>query len=245
VKLYHAPGCSSCLRTKEFLAARNVDFESIDVVNHPTGMSDLTALGIHRVPVVRVGEKWVFGEYLDKVSSLLGIDYAVRQMLPPDQLLAKLDFFLAAAQRYIKAFPDEKLSLPMHNRPERDVRSIAHHIFVIPIDFIEATAGKEYKQDAPVPDWIRTADDLVAFGDESRRRSAEWFKAQTEASWKKTLVSLWGEHSHYELWERTAWHSGQHTRQLAAMLDLAGIAPPDRLPPSAFADLPMPERVWE
>ena len=40
------PGCSSCLRTKEFLSHNGVDYESINV--RGTGMEELRKLGARR-----------------------------------------------------------------------------------------------------------------------------------------------------------------------------------------------------
>jgi hypothetical protein len=47
------------------------------------------------------------------------------------------------------------------------------------------------------------------------------------------------------LFERTAWHSAQHVRQLMALLERYGIAPDRPLTKEDFAGLPLPERLWE
>ena len=41
VKVYWQPGCSSCLKTKEFLETNNVKFESINILEDPRGFKDL------------------------------------------------------------------------------------------------------------------------------------------------------------------------------------------------------------
>ena len=41
VKVYWQPGCSSCLKTKEFLETNNIKFESINILEDPKGFKDL------------------------------------------------------------------------------------------------------------------------------------------------------------------------------------------------------------
>jgi hypothetical protein len=55
----------------------------------------------------------------------------------------------------------------------------------------------------------------------------------------------YGDVSLHEVFERTAWHCGQHTRQLMLTLEKLGIAPMDPLTDADFAGLPMPSRVWD
>ena len=40
-QVYWAPGCTSCLRTKEFLSQHGIAFESINIVEHPEALDDL------------------------------------------------------------------------------------------------------------------------------------------------------------------------------------------------------------
>ena len=41
VKVYWQPGCSSCLKTKEFLMENGIPFKSINVLEDKTGFEDL------------------------------------------------------------------------------------------------------------------------------------------------------------------------------------------------------------
>src|SRR5262249_46320093 len=45
VRVFWQPGCTSCLRTKEFLTRNNVDYESINVHGNEAGMEELRKLG--------------------------------------------------------------------------------------------------------------------------------------------------------------------------------------------------------
>ena len=46
VKVYWQPGCSSCLKTKEFLETNNIKFESINILEDPRGFKDLEKFGL-------------------------------------------------------------------------------------------------------------------------------------------------------------------------------------------------------
>ena len=61
-KVYWQPGCSSCLRAKEFLATRGIAYESINVRARPEAMEDLAGLGAQSVPVVVQGKRFVFAQ---------------------------------------------------------------------------------------------------------------------------------------------------------------------------------------
>ena len=246
VTLFYQPGCSSCLRTKEFLAARKVPFRAVDVLNDPNGMAELRALGVMKVPVVSKGKRWAFGVYLDKVSELVGIEYGAKRRLSPEELYGRLDRILGAARSYIELVPEDKLKVTIPKRETRDIRDLSYHIFAVPVDFIEALDGAEYTQaTAHVPDSIRGRGDLLAYADSVRRRTADWYKSQAPASWSRIFKTMWGDQTIHEVFERTTWHSGQHTRQLIAMLEMIGRPAPSPLTNADFAGLPMPERLWD
>jgi arsenate reductase-like glutaredoxin family protein len=44
VRVFWQPGCTSCLRTKEFLTRHGVDYESINVHGNDAAMADLPGL---------------------------------------------------------------------------------------------------------------------------------------------------------------------------------------------------------
>ena len=55
----------------------------------------------------------------------------------------------------------------------------------------------------------------------------------------------YGEVTLHEVLERTAWHSGQHTRQLMLTLKKLGIEPDRPMTGAEFSGLPLPEDVWD
>lgn len=247
IRVFHQPGCSSCLRTKEYVASTGLPFEAIDVLNDAGGMDQLRALGVRRVPVVARGTQWVFGEDLAKVAALLGLASGARQALTPQQLHRKLDRVLSVAQRDIQAVAQAQLHALNPHRESRDLRNLAFHIFDIPIDFIEALDGAEYTQGMrTAPAELASGADLAGFGAQVRQRMDRWFAGQSDPqAWQRTIQTLWGEQSVYQLFERATWHSAQHTRQLEDMLEILGASRPDRLSAEDLASLPLPQRVWE
>ena len=76
IKVFWQPGCTSCLRVKEFLAAQGVEFESIDVHNDENGLAQLTELGARSVPVVALGGRYTLAQSLNDVIKFLEEDLA-------------------------------------------------------------------------------------------------------------------------------------------------------------------------
>src|SRR5438067_2434787 len=102
LRVYWRPGCSSCVKVKEFLTNLGVDFESINVSARPEAMEELRELGVRTVPVVARGKDYVFAQELADVSAFVGrkVDF---ERLPPRVLYDKWQKVLAAAQRPTRA----------------------------------------------------------------------------------------------------------------------------------------------
>ena len=71
ISVYWQPGCSSCLRTKEFLTEHGVPFRSVDVLADPQGFRELQALGVRMIPLVVKGREWVSGQILTDVARIV------------------------------------------------------------------------------------------------------------------------------------------------------------------------------
>src|SRR4051812_37389270 len=108
LKVYWRPGCSSCVRVKEFLTKLGVEYESINVSARPQAMDDLRELGVRTVPVVARGRDYVFAQELADVSKFLGksVDF---QRLPAPALVGKWLNVLKAAQRHAGQIPQARL----------------------------------------------------------------------------------------------------------------------------------------
>src|ERR1700675_2107800 len=137
VRVFWQPGCTSCLRTKEFLARNGVDFESINVHGNAAGMEELRKLGARSVPVVARGGEFVFAQTIGDVIKFLGLDVRQQERLSPEALMRKMDLVLTAAARYVHKTRAAELDKPFRNR-NRPIRVLAHHVFRIVEGFLES-----------------------------------------------------------------------------------------------------------
>jgi glutaredoxin len=247
IRVFWQPGCTSCLRTKEFLTSRGVDYESINVHGNPAAMEELRKLGARSVPVVARGDRFAYAQTLADVVALLGLDVRLQERLAPDELVGKLDLVLTAAARYVRQIPLERLDRPFRNR-NRPIRVLGHHVFRIPEAFLEvAPAGPlsyERIMKEPGPE-IRTGDDIAGYGAAVLARFKQWWAVFPDRSCRGTMDTYFGKHSVHEVLERTVWHPAQHTRQLLLILDDLGIEPEGRITRADLAGLPLPDKAWD
>jgi glutaredoxin len=249
IKAYWQPGCTSCLRMKEFLTRHGVPFVSVNVLEDNDGFAELAALGIRSVPIVRRGQDWANGQVLRDVARVAGIAWGGAQMLPPAELAVRLVTIQEAAQRLFAQVPDAALGRMLPHRP-RSYAQLAYHIFNIADAFLEhEVEGLPLKEGAygrvPAPGADGKAAILGYGRDVLARFEAWWEGPGRTADFERRAKVYYGDVSLHEFLERTTWHSGQHVRQLVMVLGMLGIAP-DR-PPGAetFAGLPMPDKVWD
>jgi len=248
VKVFWQPGCTSCLRTKEFLTRQGVDYESINVHGNPAGMEELRKLGARSVPVVSRGDQFVFAQTLTDVIKFLGLKVRLQERLGPEALVQKADVVLTAAARYVRQIPAEALDKPFRNR-NRPIRVLAHHVFRIVEGFLESMRdGKlltyeRIMQDA-TPD-LRSAEDIARYGENVLERLKRWWNAYDDKSCEKPMQTYFGEHPVGVVLERTVWHPAQHARQLMLVLESLGIEPNGRLGAADLAGLPLPEKAWD
>jgi glutaredoxin len=250
LKVYWQPGCSSCLNTKEFLLHHNIAFESINVNADENGYRELMELGVRLVPIVRRGSDWANGAVFRDVARVAGFEYAAHEMLSPAQLIDRLDVILAAAHRYAAQLPATHLDEILPGRP-RSYRQLAYHIFNIPEVFLE-----HFENDAPytyeallsqLPPELETHQQLLDYGATIRLRLLAWWQATGQTTdFTQPGNVYYGAVSMHEVLERTAWHSGQHTRQLMMTLSSKLSLEPDQpLANDAFDGLPIPNQVWD
>src|SRR5262245_66648086 len=89
IKVFWQPGCTSCLRTKEFLTKSGVEYESINVHGNAAGMEELQKLGARSVPVVARGGKFVFAQSLADVIKFLDLKVKQQERLSPEDLVKR------------------------------------------------------------------------------------------------------------------------------------------------------------
>src|SRR5216683_81722 len=248
VKVFWQPGCTSCLRTKEFLTKSGVDYESINVHDNPAGMEELRKLGARSVPIVARGDKFVFAQTLTDVVKFLDLKVRLQERLSPDELVKKIGLVLPAAGRYVRQIPAEWLEKPFRNR-NRPIRVLCHHVFRIVEGFLESMEdGRELTYERIMQDaapTIRTGDDIARYGANVFARLQDWWKTYPDRSCSRVMDTYFGKHPLHVVLERTAWHPAQHTRQLMLILDTLKIEPERRLTAADLAGLPLPDKAWD
>ena len=248
LKVYWRPGCSSCVRVKEFLSGLGVDYESVNVSAQPEAMDELRALGVRTVPVVARGGEYVFAQELADVSRFLGKEVSF-QRLAPAQLIEKWLRVLEAAQRHVVQIPPERLGERATPGRDRTIRDLAYHVYQVPDSFLQAvedgTEDLTSVYNAPPPAGVRTSADIRAYGASVTARLQRWWSALPDKSCREEVKTYYGLQPLHHLLERCTWHSAQHARQIIAVLERFGIGADGPLTAGDYAGLPIPEGLWE
>jgi hypothetical protein len=219
-------------------------------LNDPNGREQLLQLGARTVPVLAKGEQYVFCQNLEDVAEFVGLQGTGHTPLPPEVLIEKWVVVLRAAQRYILQIPAERLEeRVIHNR-DRSIRLMGHHIFRIGEAFLEtAIDDVEYwanNANIPPADGTHTTGpEIFTYGDSVIARLQSWWTWVEDKSCLQKVRTFYGTPPMHQLFERSTWHSAQHTRQLIAVLERFGIEPNGRLSADDLSGLPLPEGLWE
>lgn len=245
VKLFWKPGCSSCLRTKEFLVKQGIEFESVNAQDNPAALEELRALGARGLPVISLGPRFTLCQSFPDVLKFLDLKLRLQDPLPPAELFAKLDIILSAAARYTRQFPADQLKQTFRDR-NRTQGALAFHVFRVVEMGIDAAQHRgmdvEGFNDQPPAQW--TGDDIADWGLKVRDRALAWWNEQTERELKYRVPTYYGQRELHDVLERMTWHAAQHTRQLILMLDSAGIKADRPLTAEDLSGLPLPDEVW-
>jgi glutaredoxin len=246
IKMFWQPGCSSCLRTKEFLSRNGIEYDSINIHDSPEGLAQLRALGARSVPVVAVGAKYTLCQSFDDVIRFLGLNVQLADPLSPEQLMAKLDLVLTSAARYTLQFPADRLRLFFRDR-NRSAADTAFHVFRVAEMGLLAGQQVELKfesfDDLPPADW--SAAHIADWGLQVKDRIRAWWGQLEDRSMLFTVPTYYGRHTMHNVMERTTWHAAHHTRQLVLMLSDYGIAAHEPLSREDLEGLPIPQNVWD
>jgi glutaredoxin len=249
IKAYWQPGCTSCLRMKEFLTRHGVPFVSVNVLADKAAFAELAELGIRSVPIVRRGKDWANGQVLKDVARVAGIKWGGAKMLPVPELVSRLVTIQQAAQRLFAQIPDDRLGQQLPNRP-RSYAQLAYHIFNIADAFLEhEVQGLPLKEGAynrvPPPE-MKTKEQILDYGRNVLSGIETWWRGPGQtANFDAKASVYYGNVTLHDYLERTTWHSGQHVRQMMMVLGMLGIAPDRPFGKETFDGLPMPDKVWD
>jgi glutaredoxin len=249
ITAYWQPGCTSCLRMKEFLTRHGVPFVSVNVLADKAAFAELAELGIRSVPIVRRGKDWANGQVLKDVARVAGIKWGGAKMLPVPELVFRLVTIQQAAQRLFAQIPDDKLGQQLPNRP-RSYAQLAYHIFNIADAFLEHEVQglplKEGAYNRVPPPQMKTKEQILDYGRNVLSGIETWWRGPGQsASFDAKANVYYGNVTLHDYLERTTWHSGQHVRQMMMVLGMLGIAPDRPIGKETFDGLPMPDKVWD
>ncbi|MGH8669553.1 MAG: glutaredoxin domain-containing protein [Burkholderiales bacterium] len=248
LRVYWRPGCSSCVRVKEFLSGLGVDYESINVSARPEAMEELRAIGVRTVPVVARGSDYVFAQELADVSRFIGKQVEFRR-LPAPVLVGKWLDVLEAAQRHVVQLPAGRLTERATPGRDRSIRDLAYHVYQVADAFLQAVEdGREDLTaiyNAPPPAAVATSAHIQAYGAAVTARLRRWWERVEDKALGGNLKTYYGMQPLHHVLERSTWHSAQHARQIIAVLESFGIAPDGPLTAQDYAGLPMPDGLWE
>jgi uncharacterized damage-inducible protein DinB len=218
------------------------------VLADTAGMEELQKLGARTIPVVSRGDQFVFAQVIKDVVDFLGLEDDSAPELSPDQLKARYRHVLETAIRLVKSMPDEHLERELPDRP-RSWRVLLHHIFQIPVAFLdmeETGVELSYENMAePPPEDMTTSAAIASFGEAVRSRFDKWATGSNGEALTGQVPTYFGGTTRHEMLERTVWHSTQHIRQLAALLEQVGIKPDRPLRAADIDGLPLTEKIWD
>ena len=208
----------------------------------------LRRFGARSLPVVSRGDTFVIAQVISDVVQFLGLDDDTRPQLTPAELSARYDHVLETAIRLTRQMPADCLIRELPNRP-RSWRVLMHHVFQIPVSFLDMEdTGQPLSSEtmlAPPPDDMQTTEQIATFGEQIRARFAAWWQRAQAEDFNGRVPTYFGGTSRHEMLERTVWHSTQHVRQVASLLEKAGIEPDHALTAADIKGLPLTEKVWD
>jgi len=252
--VYWQPGCTSCLKAKEFLARHGITFESINVRAVPGARAALEALGARSVPVIARGTEWTSGQDLNELAHFLGVA-ARHERLSEEELGTRLEWLLTAARRYTERLPDARLEALLPGRDDRAGIDLACHIPMVVLGFLDAAGGGclALEQFTRRPQgaersraWVlRLQDDVQAAWSAWRDGRPGAAASAAGAQPAVTVDTYYGRQSLHGLLERTAWHVAQHCRQLESLLRVSTGEVDGPLTGRELAGLPLPEGLWD
>jgi len=245
IAVYWKPGCTSCLRVRQFLTDHDVSFASHNILADADALARLNAQGIQSVPVVTRGADFVFAQELDDVARFLGLPLRGAR-LGPDILGQRIMQLLDTAIVMAGRLPPAALATPIKGR-DRSYADIAYHIGQVAVACLDAARGGEltaqhFERKAPAP--ISSSDPIIASLTDVRADFRGWWSA-THADLPPLVNTYYGRQPIHQVLERTAWHMAQHSRQLQHILGEIGVAGGPWLTSAVLEGLPLPREVWD
>lgn len=244
ISIYWIPGCSSCAKVKEFVAEHGVEFESVNVLDHPEAMEEVTAAGLRGVPAIRSGTKFAYAQSLDEVAKFLGVAHK-HTLLPRDVLLRRWDEILELAKRIVANFDSDILQRRVIPQRERTIHELGVHTFQVAESFLRQVEDDTIDARAIYLDPridIATKNELTSYVEAIHSAYCDGFLRGTTFLAPTHLNTHYGLHPFDQVLERGVWHTAQHARQLDFIA--AGMGAELQIPDELYSGLPLPKRLW-
>jgi glutaredoxin len=245
ISVYWKPGCSSCLKTKEYVEELGFEFESVNVLEDEAAMDEILASGLRSIPAVRLGSKFVYSQNLDDVANLLGVSRNHKR-LGNAELFSRWDLILTKVRRIVDKFDEKHLQERVIPVRDRSVRELAVHIgqivhaFVRQMDdgLIEIKPVHSYVDPA-----IVTKADIIAHLEQTHGQLKAWREKGGDRSLPERMKTYYGDQPSSQVVERGVWHCTQHARQLD-IITAGRLGAELEIGPELYEGLPLPKRLW-
>jgi glutaredoxin len=245
IEVYWVPGCSSCLRMKEFMEATGLPFESVDLSVHPERGEKLRRIGVH-APAVVVGESGVQGIDLVGIAALVGYDYEPPVVLTPPVLRERYLRVMAALRGFVAQVAEDDLDWRSPDN-QRSVRFLVAHASTIMRMFVDTRYRDDFDNSGAPPPDLASHGDLAALLDWASGTVEEferwWREVGHDDPFDRVLRTTWGHRTMHEVLERAVWHTAHHVRQLQDWMGRFGVLPAEPLTEEDLAGLPLPRRI--
>jgi uncharacterized damage-inducible protein DinB len=241
---YWIPGCSSCLRMKEFLTRSGVPFTAINLEECPDASRKLDHFGV-LPPVVIRGDRAVAGLDLVGIAELIGIDYDPPQILAPAVLRERYAVVTATATALVAQLSDDQLQYRSPDR-DRSLAELASHIGSIMRCFVDVYDREQLDTTFELPEVIpATGAEIIGIALQTQTMFDTWWdRFGFDDPLDRVVETFWGARTLHEVLERSVWHPMQHTRQLTYFVEeRIGIEPARRLSSADMEGLPLPEGI--
>lgn len=221
-----------------------------DIRHDPADLAALHAFGVRNLPVLARGSEFVFGQQLADVARFVGVTLELHVPLVPEVLMQRWMAILRSTQRLCEQLPPQAIGEPPIEGRPGTLGELAWHVFGIGDGFIECVEGREI-------DWVAVSmrfppggvpDGSIAsqYGAGVIGRLGQWWQAADDMKRNGAgeVATPQGRIGLHAFLERQTWHSGQHARQLADVIERHGGKADWPTQDRDLQGLPMPVAVW-
>ncbi len=222
--LFWQPACASCRASKEFLTARGVEFDSVNI-REPDGNERWIAAGKPIVPSLLVDGVASPILHVSQLAPMLGLDAPAQ--LEVSRLAWDAIAVLDAWVKVIRPLDFDLLIEPTPSRG-RSLRNLTVNVFhpieLLPAAFDDGRFDWDPDRDDEREAALQTADGVVAYATDRRLAWQDWLLAREDDLLVRDpeVGSPRGKVTYANLLASQRWHAAFHYRQLLAFLESRG-----------------------